>query len=119
MALYRTKPEEVEAIQYTGSMTQPFEENIPAWVWGAMSVGTLTFRGHGLEINYNGLTEQVLPNDWLVLHNDGIIRCCNDGVFKMYYTPARKRKYDDTSASPQDAGSAEVGTVGVVTGQAA
>lgn len=91
MALYRTKPEEVEAIQYTGSMTAPFENTVPAWVWGALSTGTLKFMGHGIEISYNGLTEVVAAGDWLVLPDDGIIRAAEDKVFRQYYTPARKR----------------------------
>jgi hypothetical protein len=103
MGLYRTKPEEVEAIQYTGSMTQPFDGVVPAWVWGGISTGTLRFTGMGVEISYNGLTELAVSGDWLVLHNDGIIRACEDKVFKQYYTPARKRlakgEAEDTNAT--------------------
>lgn len=92
MGLYRTKPEEVEAIQYTGSMANPFDGHVPAWVWSHISTGNITFVPHGIQIYYNGMTEMILSNDWLVLHNDGIIRACEDKVFKQYYTPARKRK---------------------------
>ena len=103
MGLYRTKPEEVEAVQFTGIMTQPFEGVVPAWAWAGISNGTLRFTGMGVEISYNGLTELVVSGDWLVLHNDGIIRACDDKVFKQYYTPARKRlakgEIEDTSAA--------------------
>jgi hypothetical protein len=38
------------------------------------------------------MSENVLGNDWMVMHNDGIIRACEDKVFKQYYSPARKRQ---------------------------
>lgn len=119
MGLYRTKPEEVEAIQYTGSTTQPFEGSVPAWVWGGMSYGTLRFTAMGIEISYNGLTELAVSGDWLVLHNDGIIRACDNKTFTQYYTPARKRKYDEASIGQQVDGSAEVSSVVAETSQAA
>lgn len=115
MGLYRTKPEEVEAIQYTGSATHPFDGIVPAWVWDGISRGTLRFTGMGVEISYNGLTEMVVPGDWMVLHNDHIIRACDDKTFRQYYTPARKRKYGEAQTS--DAAEGGVGSVEV--GQAA
>ena len=92
MGMYRTKPEEVEAIQYTGSTTAPFGEFVPHWVWNAFSHGILSFNAHGIEIKYNGLTEMVGPSDWLVLPGDGIIRAAEDKVFVQYYVPFRKRR---------------------------
>lgn len=92
MGTYRTKPEEVEAIQYTGSTTSPFNERTPHWVWGAFSHGILKFAAHGMTIDYNGLSEHVSPNDWLVMSADGIIRACEDKVFQQYYTPYRIRR---------------------------
>lgn len=92
MGNYRTKPEEVEAIQYSGSTTKPFNETVPEWVWGAFSYGTLKFTGLGINIEYNGLSETVLPNDWLVLGSDNVIRACDDKVFTQYYTPYRIRR---------------------------
>lgn len=92
MGTYRTTPEEVEAIQYTGSTTKPFNETVPDWVWVAFSHGTLKFTGLGINIEYNGLHENVMPNDWLVLSNDSVIRACEDKVFRQYYTPYRQRR---------------------------
>lgn len=114
MGLYRTKPEEVEAIQYTGSATAPFEGNIPQWFWLAMVNGILSFNAHGIEIKYNGLSEMVGPNDWLVLAADGIIRAAEDRVFKQYYLPTRKRR---TKAEMEEeaAAQAEAGVVAVAT----
>ena len=76
MGLYRTKPEEVEAIQYTGVANAPFAGEVPQWVWVAMGSGNVRFTSHGLEVNYAGMTEDVLPGDWMVMHNDDIIRVC-------------------------------------------
>jgi hypothetical protein len=92
MGTYRTTPEEVEAIQYTGSTTKPFNETVPDWVWGAFSYGTLKFTGLGINIEYNGLSENVMPNDWLVMGIDSVIRACDDKVFTQYYTPYRQRR---------------------------
>ena len=92
MGTYRTTPEEVEAIQYSGSTTKPFNETVPEWVWGAFSHGILRFTGLGINIEYNGLSENVMPNDWLVLGSDNVIRACEDKVFKQYYTPYRQRR---------------------------
>lgn len=92
MGLYRTKPEEVEAIQYTGGAAAPFSTPVPAWVWTGLSTGKLSFTAHGLEINYNGLTEMVGPEDWLVMSSDGVIRAAEDKVFRQYYLPFRKRR---------------------------
>lgn len=114
MGLYRTKPEEVEAIQYTGSMSEPFDGVVPAWIWAHISTGSLTFTAHGIQISYSGLTELVAPDDWLVLHNDGIIRACEDKVFKQYYSPARKRLMG-AGASEDKTATAAVGGVGVAT----
>lgn len=114
MGIYRTKPEEVEAIQYTGSTTKPFNENTPDWVWGALSYGTLKFTGLGLNIEYNGLVETVTPNDWLVMHNDGIIRACEDKVFVQYYTPYRVRRTKAEIEAEKKAAEAAVGGVGSV-----
>lgn len=94
MALYRTKPEEVEAIRYTGDIKVPFDGDVPEWVWAGLGSGILKFSTHGLEITYAGMTENVLTNDWMVMHNDGIIRACEDKVFKRYYVRARKRIAD-------------------------
>ena len=91
MGLYRTKPDEVEAIQYTGSLTAPFKEAVPQWVWGALAAGNLVFSNHGIEVRYNGLSEMAMPNDWLILPADGIIRVSDDKTFAQYYSPARKR----------------------------
>lgn len=92
MGTYRTTPEEVEAIQYSGSTTKPFNETVPEWVWGAFSHGILRFTGLGINIEYNGLHENVMPNDWLVMGSDGVIRACEDKVFRQYYTPYRQRR---------------------------
>lgn len=92
MGTYRTTPEEVEAIQYSGSTTKPFNETVPDWVWGAFSYGTLKFTGLGINIEYNGLHENVMPNDWLVMGSDSVIRACEDKVFRQYYTPYRQRR---------------------------
>jgi hypothetical protein len=92
MGTYRTKPEEVEAIQYTGSTTKPFDETVPDWVWGAFSYGTLKFTGLGINIEYNGLSENVMPGDWLVVGSDKIIRACDNKVFQQYYTSFRIRR---------------------------
>lgn len=91
MGLYRTKPEEVEAIQYTGSITNPFEGKTPAWVWAHISLGTMKFTADGVQITYGDMSETAHPLDWLIMHNDGIVRLCDDATFKKYYTPARKR----------------------------
>lgn len=92
MGTYRTTPEEVEAIQYSGSTTKPFNETVPEWVWGAFSHGILRFTGLGINIDYNGLSENVMPNDWLVMSADGVIRACDDKVFRQYYTSYRNRR---------------------------
>lgn len=92
MGNYRTKPEEVEAIQYSGSASKPFSETLPDWVWVALSTGVLRFTALGVNIEYNGLSENVMPNDWLVLSNDSVIRACEDKVFRQYYTPYRQRR---------------------------
>ena len=92
MGTYRTTPEEVEAIQYSGSTTKPFNETVPEWVWGAFSHGILRFTGLGINIEYNGLHENVMPNDWLVMGSDSVIRACEDKVFRQYYTPYRQRR---------------------------
>lgn len=92
MGTYRTKPEEVEAIQYTGNPTEPFTERTPGWVWAAFSGAVLTFSAYGMTISYNGLSEHVSPNDWLVMSADGVIRACDDKVFRQYYTSYRNRR---------------------------
>lgn len=92
MGTYRTKPEEVEAIQFTGDGTQPFVERTPAWVWSALTQGVLKFHALGMIIDYNGLSEHVSPNDWLVMNADGVIRACEDKVFRQYYTSYRNRR---------------------------
>jgi hypothetical protein len=92
MGTYRTKPEEVEALQYTGEPGAPFSSPTPAWVWQSLASGNLTFSGFGMTIAYNGMTEDVTPGDWLVLHSDGIIRACSDKSFQTYYTPFRTRR---------------------------
>jgi hypothetical protein len=94
MGLYRTKPEEVEAIRYTGNTMTPFDGDVPQWVWAGLGTGVLKFSAHGLEITYSGMSETVLANDWMVMHNDGIIRACEDKVFKTHYVRARKRIAD-------------------------
>lgn len=92
MGKYRTKPEEVEALQYTGDTNAPFSSPTPVWVWRGLATGSLTFSGHGMAISYNGMTESVTPGDWLVLHSDNIIRACNNKTFQTYYTPFRARR---------------------------
>jgi hypothetical protein len=92
MGTYRTKPEEVEAIQYTGNPTEPFAERTPGWVWAAFSGAVLTFSAYGMTISYNGLSEHVSPNDWLVMSSDNVIRACEDKVFRQYYTSYRNRR---------------------------
>jgi hypothetical protein len=104
MGLYRTKPEEVEAIQYTGVASAPFASEVPQWVWTAMGSGNLRFTSHGLEIIYAGMTENVLPGDWMVMHNDDIIRVCGDKVFKTFYVRARKRLYGVEEAAATEQG---------------
>lgn len=89
MALYRTKPETVEATQFTGNTNDPFSGGAPQWVWSALGSGKLRFTPHGIEIVYAGMMENVSPTDWIVLHNDGIIRACDDKVFRAYYTRSR------------------------------
>ncbi len=96
MALYRTKPEEVEAIQYTGNLSSPFDGAVPQWVWESLGSGNLKFNAHGVEIAYNGMSEDVLPTDWMVMSSDGVIRACSDKVFKTYYVRARKRTSGNT-----------------------
>ena len=68
-----------------------------------MGSGNLRFTSHGLEITYAGMTENVLPEDWMVMHNDDIIRVCGDKVFKTFYVRARKRLYgvEEAAASEQ------------------
>ena len=113
MGTYRTTPEEVEAIQYSGSTTKPFNETVPDWVWGAFSYGTLKFTGLGINIEYNGLHENVMPNDWLVMGSDSVIRACEDKVFRQYYTPYRQRrtKAEIEAERVADAAAAEAAAV--------
>lgn len=92
MGTYRTKPEEVEAVQYTGEIASPFSSATPAWVWEGLASGSLSFSSFGMTIIYNGMTEDVTPGDWLVLHSDKIIRACNSRTFQTYYTPCRTRR---------------------------
>lgn len=111
MGTYRTKPEEVEAVQFTGDASQPFAERTPAWVWSALTQGVLRFHTLGMTIEYSGLSEHVGPNDWLVMSADGIIRACEDKVFKQYYTSYRirrtkaeidaERKAEEEAAKPE------------------
>jgi hypothetical protein len=92
MGTYKTKPEEVEAIQYTGDPKGPFSGQVPAWVWTGMQDGTLMFNTLGVEIRYNGLSEQVIPGDWLVRDPDGVVRACDDKTFTQYYVPYKMRR---------------------------
>lgn len=98
MALYRTKPEEVEAIQYTGNISAPFSEQPPQWLWMAVAGGNVSIKPSHMVVQYNGMQEDVMPNDWLVLQSDGIIRACSEDVFSMFYEkrgPKRPRKHKD------------------------
>jgi hypothetical protein len=111
MGIYRTKPEEIEAVQFSGGNDSPFVGSIPAWVWSSFSRGNLSFTAHGMRIEYNGLTEDVAPGDWLVLHSDGIIRTCSHKVFQRHYTPFRKRR----SKAEIDAYNATIATAAAAT----
>lgn len=92
MGTYRTKPEEVEAIQYTGDPASPFDGQVPSWVWTGMQEGCLRFNQYGIEIVYNGMSEQTVPGDWLVKDGSNIIRACDDKTFRQYYVPFRIRR---------------------------
>lgn len=96
MALYRTKPQKVEATQYTGDMNNPFGGDAPGWVWSALASGKLKFNVHGLDIHYSGIIESVLPTDWVVMNSDGIIQACADKIFRTYYTRSRRVNGDET-----------------------
>lgn len=107
MGLYRTKPNEVEAIQFLGTDTIDgvFFSNgtagpLPAWLWRAIASGP-----SGLSFDYGRL---ILNNDvvvytgeWLVVDGSGVMRVCADDVFKSFYTPARKRLYGDAVETEQ------------------
>lgn len=105
MGLYRTKPSEVEAVQFLGTDTADgvFFSNgtagpLPSWLWKSISLGAggLSFDAGNLFLCGNIL---VGAGEWLVIGSDGIIRVCADDVFKSFYTPARKRLYGEAAGT--------------------
>jgi hypothetical protein len=103
MGLYRTKPSEVEAVQFLGTDTTDgvFFSNgtagpLPSWLWKAIASGTggLSFNAGRLFLSGD---VEVYRGEWLVTGGDGVIRVCADIVFKSFYTPARKRLYGEAA----------------------
>lgn len=107
MGLYRTKPNEVEAVQFLGTDTPDgvFFSNgtagpLPAWLWKSIASGPsgLSFDFGRLFLNNDVL---VTAGEWLVVDGAGVMRRCADDVFKAFYTPARKRLYAETAGADQ------------------
>jgi hypothetical protein len=107
MGLYRTKPNEVEAIQFLGTDTVDgvFFSNgtagpLPAWLWKSIASGAggLSFDAGRLFLAGDVL---VAAGEWIVVDGSGVMRVCADDVFKSFYTPARKRLYGDTAETEQ------------------
>jgi hypothetical protein len=104
MGLYRTKPSEVEAVQFLGTDTVDgvFFSNgtsgpLPSWLWKSVATGAIG----GLAFDAGRLflagDVEVNRGEWLVIGGDGVIRVCADDVFKSFYTPARKRLYGEAA----------------------
>jgi hypothetical protein len=103
MGLYRTKPSEVEAVQFLGTDTADgvFFSNgtagpLPVWLWKAIASGAggLSFDAGRLFLSGDVL---VSTGEWLVIGSEGVIYVCADDVFKSFYTPARKRLYGEAA----------------------
>lgn len=110
MGLYRTKPEEVEAVQFLGTQVTDgvyFSNGtsgpLPAWLWDAIARGDdnggISFSDRIPYLD-NGDTE-VMDGDWIVRGSDGVLRTCDEDDFKRIYTPARKRLYGDAVETEQ------------------
>lgn len=116
MGLYRTKPNEVEAVQFLGTDTADgvFFSNgtsgpLPSWLWKAIAAGAggLSFDAGRLFLAGDVL---VTAGEWLVVDGAGVMRVCADDVFKVFYTPARKRLYGE-AADIEQTEATEVGSV--------
>lgn len=89
MGLYRTKPEEVEAIQYSGGV-KPFGNNPPDWFWMSMSSGRLAIEAGDMYLVDGDQREKMNVGDWLILTNMGALRVSDDETFKNYFVATRR-----------------------------
>lgn len=90
MGLYRTIPQDVEAVQFGGMdadepILREMGPSLPSWLWRGITKGVVTFDSAGVKVH-----GQVLKaNDWIIY--DGVfISTTDDEKFKETFTPARK-----------------------------
>lgn len=90
MGLYRTIPQDVEAVQFGGMdadepILREMGPSLPSWLWRGITKGVVSFDSAGVKVH-----GQVLKaNDWIIY--DGVfISATDDEKFKETFTPARK-----------------------------
>lgn len=98
MGLYRTKPEEVEAVQYKGGI-KPFGNAQPDWVWSAMATGHVIMSEGRVFVRDGVEQEQLSEGDWLIMAADGDLHVSDNETFMERFLPARRvTKKDDASS---------------------
>lgn len=108
MGLYRTKPEEVEAIQYTGGI-KPFGNNPPEWFWAGMSAGQLAIENGEMFLVAGSQREKLEATDWLILTQSNVLRVSDDNTFKNYFMPTRRMPPRKKSGASEAAAADVVG----------
>lgn len=102
MGLYRTKPEEVEAVQFKLDESPAFSNgnggpDLPSWLWNAITSGADN-GGISFHEGYPYLKGRVGVNhdDWIVNggRNEPLV-VLSEGDFKSRYSPVRKRLYTE------------------------
>lgn len=90
MAMFRSIPYEVEAVQFVGMkdgepVLKEMGASIPAWLWKGITKVVVVFKETGIAVHGNGIN----AGDWIVF--DGVfIGHCDDEKFQRTFVRARK-----------------------------
>lgn len=97
MGLYRTIPQDVEAVQFGGMNDgEPILKDmasLPSWMWRGITRGVVAFDSAGVKVH-----GQVLKADDWVVYDGAFIGSMDDEKFKATFVPARKPLSEMASA---------------------
>lgn len=90
MGLYRTIPQDVEAVQYAGMkddepVLKDMGGSIPSWLWRGITKGMVKFDTIGVKVGNTVLKE----GDWIIF-DGAFIDSMPDEKFNSTFVPARK-----------------------------
>lgn len=90
MGLYRTIPQDVEAVQFTGMkdeepILKEMGSSIPSWLWRGITKGMVKFDTIGVKVGNTVLKE----GDWIIF-DGAFIDAMSDEKFNSTFVPARK-----------------------------